>query len=356
MISRNSQNLTSHSRRINKQYASLVQVFRTYADNNVLQKLSIAVTGIVVQRRNHRNTCLHCKTAGPSSSTGFSASSGSDLEKAKEELRDLERERDVAVYEAESSARIAMKLTEMITLLENLALQKVKEGNELSAKEILIEKSATNEALSQNSAKAQKYYALAAKLAEKIGEKQRSVLVLLKNSGLASHPISPYPSSVAASKGSTSLGSSEHFSDDLRSRRLNEAPASRKAEYESSTGFGVPSWQTSLEDAKIRIRDAENASRQLSQSANLSAQESIEAARERIRQRSSHESLLQAAQSRLKRDADNSIQAAQERLRQQDQEVLAYVGRIMARYRNGENVTEDELEFAFQQMEKRFRS
>jgi hypothetical protein len=46
----------------------------------------------------------------------------------------------------------------------------VKEGNEVAAKEILIEKSATKDALSQNSIKAQKFYALAAKLSEKIGE------------------------------------------------------------------------------------------------------------------------------------------------------------------------------------------
>ncbi len=57
---------------------------------------------------------------------------------------------------------------------------------------------------------------------------------------------------------------------------------------------------------------------------------------------------------RLQRGAEESIQQAQERLRQQDAEVLAYVGRIMARYRRGEYVAEDELEFAFQQLEKRF--
>ena len=37
-----------------------------------------------------------------------------------------------------------------------------------------------------------------------------------------------------------------------------------------------------------------------------------------------------------------------------DPQVLAYVRRIMARYRRGEYVSEDELEFAFQQLEKRF--
>lgn len=57
---------------------------------------------------------------------------------------------------------------------------------------------------------------------------------------------------------------------------------------------------------------------------------------------------------RLNRIAEESIQSAQERLRQQDAEVLAYVRRIMTRYRRGDNVSEEELEFAFQQLEKRF--
>jgi hypothetical protein len=35
-------------------------------------------------------------------------------------------------------------------------------------------------------------------------------------------------------------------------------------------------------------------------------------------------------------------------------QVLDYVRRIMSRYRRGEYVSEEELEFAFQQLEKRF--
>lgn len=58
--------------------------------------------------------------------------------------------------------------------------------------------------------------------------------------------------------------------------------------------------------------------------------------------------------SRLVLQAEESIQAAQERLRRQDAEFINYISGIMARYRRGDLVSEEELELAFKQLERRF--
>ena len=50
---------------------------------------------------------------------------------------------------------------------------------------------------------------------------------------------------------------------------------------------------------------------------------------------------------------EGSIQEAQQRLRKQEAEILAYVKEIMSRYRRGDYVAEEELEFAFRQLESR---
>jgi hypothetical protein len=52
--------------------------------------------------------------------------------------------------------------------------------------------------------------------------------------------------------------------------------------------------------------------------------------------------------------ADESIKEAQARLRKQDAEMTAYVDSILARFRKGEYVDQEELDFAFQQMERRY--
>lgn len=59
------------------------------------------------------------------------------------------------------------------------------------------------------------------------------------------------------------------------------------------------------------------------------------------------------ARERLRRTAEESIAEARERLRAQDTQILEYCRRIVARYRRGEYVSEDELEFAFDQLERR---
>lgn len=99
--------------------------------------------------------------------------------KLTDSLRLLETERDEAVGTAESSARSAVKLEEMTRLLERLAMDKVAEGDDAGARQVLQEKAAVAEVLSRTSSRAQTNFALAAKLAEKIGQHQADLMDLL---------------------------------------------------------------------------------------------------------------------------------------------------------------------------------
>eukprot|EP00798_Chlamydomonas_sp_ICE-L_P031376 gene31376-6535_t len=158
-----------------------------------------------------------------------------------------------------------------------------------------------------------------------------------------------------------------------------------------------PEWQADMDDNLKRI---EKKAEYRARAAKLSAEDNINQARERLKEKGyPQEDILQARDrtvapldpgctspvsilwmywgqgqvehldpdvpspdvpspgvlgDRLKKKDVNSITEAQQRLRQQDAEVLAYVRSIMARYKKGEYVSEDELEFAFRQLETRF--
>jgi hypothetical protein len=88
------------------------------------------------------------------------------------------------------------------------------------------------------------------------GEKQRAVLALLKNAGLVSDQ-SSYSTSVAPSQESVGIHSSKERPEAFsRATSFDSTPTLRIAEDlpESSVGFGVPQWQKSLEDARMRVR------------------------------------------------------------------------------------------------------
>lgn len=71
---------------------------------------------------------------------------------------------------AESCAKTCVKLTEMSRLLDELALAKDREGDAAGAKAVLQEREGLRDIIEKNSNKAQANFALAGKLAEKIGE------------------------------------------------------------------------------------------------------------------------------------------------------------------------------------------
>lgn len=60
-----------------------------------------------------------------------------------------------------------------------------------------------------------------------------------------------------------------------------------------------------------------------------------------------------AAQARIRTNAGESLAAARARLAAQEAEALSRVRQLMARYRAGEYVSEDELDWAFRVLERR---
>eukprot|EP00198_Chlamydomonas_reinhardtii_P001079 XP_001690414.1 predicted protein [Chlamydomonas reinhardtii] len=194
----------------------------------------------------------------------------------------------------------------MSRLLEDLALEKVKQGDDAGAKQVLQEKNSIKEIIDSSNNKAQANFALAGKLATLIGDKHHQLLELMGGASSAAG---------------------------------------------SASGA----------EAQQRVRQAEAEASKMGRLAAMSAEDSIQAARDRLAQRqaelgiaagSSGESILQA-RDRLRRTAEESIQEARARLREQDAQILEYCRRIVARYRRGEYVTEQELEFAFEQLERR---
>lgn len=274
----------------------------------------------------------------------------------------LETERDDAVKTAESCARTSVRLEEMVQLLDKLALEKIKEGDEDGARQVLKEKASTGDVLQRTNARAQVNYTLASKLADKIGMVQRQLVDILSPAGGSDggssaaqqpQPASPQPTSSA----STTAASSSTFSGS------GSGAAGGYGYGSSSYGAGggafgggyvprKPSWEQSIEAARERIRSAEQFAAAEGLRANRQARESVEAARERLRQQALES--VANAQRRVRAKATESIAEARARIAAEDSAVLAKVQALMARYRSGEYVSEDELEWAFRQLERRF--
>lgn len=321
-----------------------------------------AVTTSVRPRASHvlrmrcvrRNTPSSGRVLGSSTSRPCVAvgaytdnSTSTSRDTLKTELKALEAERDTAIQTAESCSKTATKLAEMARLLEQLALEKVSQQDESGARQALQEKAAVMETLDKNSAKADVNYKLAAVLASKISTKQSQLLSQLRASGndqqgsTTSSYSSPSYSSPASSPGYSSSSASSGYSSSYSSSDSTDGPKWK--------------WQQSLEEAKERLKSQEAAASRDGRMAKLSAEASILEAKQRISSQASQS--IRDAQERLRAmdsNSQNTIAAAQARLRMRDEEVLKYVRRIMARYRAGEYVSEDELEFAFRQLEKRF--
>lgn len=257
--------------------------------------------------------------SGADSSSGGSRKAAPSPKIALDELRALEKERDEAIAIAESCARSAVKLTDVVRLLGELAERQVGEGEEEAARKTLIEKASAKEAQEKTSSKALANFALASKLANKIGAM----------TGRAPPP--PPPPSAPQTR--------------FRERQ-DEAPPSPSysdstsdSSYSSYT-FQKPKWQESLEEAKERMKDVEGAAGRVGAAARVSAESSIAAAQERLRRQGFMSS-------------EEKIRDGQKRLREQDEQVMTHVKRILSRYRQGDRVTEEELEFAFQMLERR---
>uniref|UniRef100_A0A7S0S0X0 Uncharacterized protein n=1 Tax=Chlamydomonas leiostraca TaxID=1034604 RepID=A0A7S0S0X0_9CHLO len=292
------------------------------------------------------------------SGSGSSPSTTTSPDALRSQLKALEHERDEAIATAESCARAGVKLADMVRLLEELALEKVKSGDESGARQALAEKASAKEALEKNSTKSQANFELAQKLAAAIGQKQAALLAALRAATSATTTSSAAPNQPTQDPrpaGSQSAGTGASYSSSTYSSGSSYGSTSGFSNDATATGGPAWRWQQSLAEAKERVRKQEATAQQLGRAARLSAEESIASARERLKAQT--EASLSEAQQRIREAAagsGSSIEAAQERLKQRDEEVLAYVRRVMGRYRRGEYVSEEELEFAFKQLEQRF--
>eukprot|EP00798_Chlamydomonas_sp_ICE-L_P031374 gene31374-6533_t len=221
----------------------------------------------------------------------------------RKELAELEKERDAAVETAESCAQTSVKVTEMVGLLELMAIEKPKKGDEegakLSLKEkaandkmqdekltkcphktqptkgdeegaklSLREKAAAKEVVERSKTKAELHYALAARLATKIGERQNALLTLLR--GSPSAPSSPAPQPPPAQPSTPSYyppipsysappstpsgysSPSPSMPSSTWSSVSSESPRSAPADYGSYSADtyapSKPKWQTDMDD------------------------------------------------------------------------------------------------------------
>uniref|UniRef100_A0A7S3R7Z5 Uncharacterized protein n=1 Tax=Dunaliella tertiolecta TaxID=3047 RepID=A0A7S3R7Z5_DUNTE len=325
-----------------------------------------------------------------------------------QELRELEAERDEAVARAETCGKTSQKLENIIKLLEEMALQKIKNGDEDGARAVLVEKATVKEALASNAAKASANAMLVQKLAPIIAAKQQQLPTppsepskkkaammwpppptFPSTSPPASSP--PPPSYANSSAGAAEKAAAAAAAAAAAIARASSAPpapssspspptpsfnsepvyanpfpaqpapgwdasswAVAGAESSGAT-WPMPKWQQSLEEARARLQAEEEAARATGRTARLSAEESISQAKARMQMQAEND--LQAGLQRVRQaqlQSTNSIEEARQRIQEQDRQVLALVQQIMARYRRGDYVPEDELEFAFQQLERRF--
>lgn len=333
-------------------------------------------------------------SAQPLGGSFSAATHESRINELSSQLKSLEGERDEALRTAESCAKTTVRLTDMVQLLEKLALEKVTQGDEAAAKQALKEKASVSELMEKSNVRAQNNFTLAAALANRIGIIQAELLELMQamtassstssgNFGTSRPASTTYSASIGARQdgdrsgdfGSTSGGASSSTSNSnsstyrdgdrvapwqqslldaqQRLREQQEREAAAAAAAAASPSYDArPSWQRAIEDAQdvARFREAEILER--ARALRQDAEASVIAARERLSQRAAGSESLEQARARLRSTSESSIVAAQQRLREQDQEALAIARRIVQRLRRGEYVSDDQVEWAFRQLDR----
>ncbi|KAI8463708.1 MAG: hypothetical protein J3K34DRAFT_136984 [Monoraphidium minutum] len=281
----------------------------------------------------------------------------------------------------------------MVQLLDRLALEKIRDGDEEGARQVVTEKASTKDVLERTNARAQVNYQLASKLADKIGRVQLQLVQMLAPGDAPRPSAAPAaaPPPAAAAPGPSApqqpagtepqyaprkpdweasleaararLAAAEAAAPAASSAAAPAPSAPRQPAAPASGGYGggaaapqyaarKPDWEASLEAARARLAAAEAAAASEGRRPAWQPRESLEEARERLRAQAV--SGVVEAQQRMRSRASESISEARARIAAEDEAVLAKVQALMARYRRGEYVSEDELEWAFRQLEKRF--
>eukprot|EP00879_Flechtneria_rotunda_P006285 GHRR01006605.1.p1 GENE.GHRR01006605.1~~GHRR01006605.1.p1 ORF type:complete len:296 (+),score=135.61 GHRR01006605.1:680-1567(+) len=231
----------------------------------------------------------------------------------------------------------------------------------------LQEKMAVKEVWTRTSERAQANYALAAKLADKIGQRQAELMPMLSpgaGSGTASQQADNSNKLHQASQQqtvSTPISNNRGYSSS-QARNINvdwsatgsgsKSASSAGSSKSSSTGnFYQFPWEKSIFEAQERVKQAERDAAVAGTRVAWQTRETLDEARDRLRSQAVES--ISSARSRIQRKAHESIEEAQARIAAEDAAVLQQVHQLVARYRAGGYVPEDEVEWAFRQLEKR---
>lgn len=221
---------------------------------------------------------------------------------------------------AESEAERVVKLRAMVDELSSLALEKVKQGDEKAAREALKEKKLTQELLSRVEERSLSNYRLAStigtKMAASVTERDR-----MMQDATPGENVSPSASTTTSSEPSISLTWQEN---------LEEAKARVYQEQLKAEGAGLR--------AKARVDELVPKFTEVREKIKKQAADDLNEALERVRQ--------------SPKSPAESILDAHERLRASDRETMAEIRLVMEKKRKGEYVSNEEIDWAFQMMDK----
>jgi len=251
------------------------------------------------------------------------------VDQLSDEIKVFERERDEATRTAETLAKTSVKLLEMTELLDKLALEKVADGDDDAARKILLEKEEVSLMLEKTKTRAENNFALAAKLAEAIGQKQNELVSLLPSAARPEFEVRSTPSY-------TLPASTSSFGSDESAGRGGYAYKAK--------------WESSLEEARARIRSVEQTADTSARLGAYAAEDSISAALSRIEQSKQD---IMVHRERIRQTAELSIMEARDRLKRQEEEALEEIKWLMRRYRNGEYIPDYLLDSAFDKLNRR---
>eukprot|EP01025_Chloroclados_australasicus_P024635 TRINITY_DN24693_c0_g2_i2.p1 TRINITY_DN24693_c0_g2~~TRINITY_DN24693_c0_g2_i2.p1 ORF type:complete len:455 (-),score=42.31 TRINITY_DN24693_c0_g2_i2:61-1338(-) len=178
------------------------------------------------------------------------------IKEAREELDQLEQERDEASAVAEVCAKRCKRLAEQIGRLNLTAMEEVKQGKELQARKTLEEKHHLQNKYDRLQAKSETNYALAAKLEEIIGKKQTELIALMSKAGTLEFPSTEEPRIMSYTEKYPARGESFSYSDSKGGFQSDKDLEKRFLELERQTLERMLSVTTTTEtDSKEQKED-----------------------------------------------------------------------------------------------------
>ena len=224
---------------------------------------------------------------------------------------------------AESEAERVVKLGAMVDELSSLALEKVKQGDEKAAREALKEKKLTQELLSRVEERSLSNYRLASTIGTKIAASMTERRMM--QDATPGESVSPSASTTTSSEPESPVSISSTWQENLEEAKARVYQEQLKAE-----GAGLR--------AKARVDELVPKFTKVREKIKKQAADDLNEALERVRQ--------------SPKSPAESILDARERLRASDRETMAEIRLVMEKKRKGEYVSNEEIDWAFQMMDK----